>query len=237
MVLALSLATGCRIGALALLDTADLDLDPTTIVGARDCGPTLTIRAEEGRKMNAKARREGADLVLPLNQLAVGLLREALALRADRGGTGSNLFQARFGQLVSADVTRAWLTLVQQGKAPGDATAHDLRRSMRSHLGELDHPGSWEDEERLLGHKVGNAVAHYHGSFPPAAGAKGKSPRIRTLPPCGGIKLAKVAEADRIPPAGEIDRQVRLGPAHFPTNFRRIPISASASAGVRRISP
>ena len=28
---------------------------------------------------------------------------------------------------------------------------------MRTHLGELDHGGTWEDEERLIGHAVGSA--------------------------------------------------------------------------------
>ena len=85
LVMALSLATGARIGALALIDEADLDLHPEPVVGARDSGPTFRIRAAEGRKVNAKDRREGADLVLPLSPLAVRLFETALAIRRGLG--------------------------------------------------------------------------------------------------------------------------------------------------------
>ena len=157
LVMALSLATGARIGALALIDETDLDLHPEPVVGARNSGPTFRIRAAEGRKVNAKDRREGADLVLPLSPLAVRLFETALAIRR---GSGPHVFEARGGApLVSGGVTREWGKLVASGLAPRGATAHDLRRSMRTHLGELDHVGTWEDEERLLGHKLGGAVA------------------------------------------------------------------------------
>ncbi len=156
LVMALSLVTGARIGALALLDEADLELDPEPVVGARDSGPTFRIRAAEGRKATARDRREGADIVLPLSDLAVRLFRAALAIRR---GAGPHVFEARGGKpLASGGVTREWGKLVKAGFAPRDATAHDLRRTMRTHLGELDHGGADADEERLIGHRVGGAV-------------------------------------------------------------------------------
>jgi integrase len=45
LALMLSLATGLRIGAIALCRVADLYLDPEHVVGARDCGPTLRLPA------------------------------------------------------------------------------------------------------------------------------------------------------------------------------------------------
>ena len=56
LVLALSLATGARIGALALIEERDLDLDPLPVVGGRDSGPTFAIRARRRQKVE----REGA---------------------------------------------------------------------------------------------------------------------------------------------------------------------------------
>jgi integrase len=187
-VMALSLLTGARVGALALLDEADLDLDPEPVVGTRDSGPTFTIRAAEGRKVTARDRREGADLVLPLAPMAVDLLREALAVRR----SGSAVFEQRGGKpLVPGGVTRAWGKLVADGLAPADATAHDLRRSMRTHLGELDHGGDWGDEERLLGHKLGGAVAQAYDRGRRLA-------RLRPLADAWGARLAQIVAA---PPA------------------------------------
>jgi integrase len=190
LVLALSLVTGARIGAIALLDERDLDLDPEPVVGARDSGPTFTIRAAEGRKATARDRREGADVVLPLAPLAVELFREALAIR--RGG-GPRVFEQRGGKpLASGGVTRQWAALAGLGLAPPAATAHDLRRSMRSHLGEIDHGGDWADEERLLGHKLGGAVAQTYDRGRRLA-------RLRPLANAWGKRLEAIVSA---PPAG-----------------------------------
>ncbi len=89
LVLMISLATGLRIGALALTRMADLCVDPEPIVGARDNGPWLRVPAEDGRKVSAKERREGAELVVPLSAFAVSLFREALALRRGSVRTSS----------------------------------------------------------------------------------------------------------------------------------------------------
>jgi integrase len=149
----LSLATGLRIGAVALTRVADLDLDPEPIVRARDNGPTIRIPAAEGRKASARERREGADLVLPLSPFAVSLWREALTL--SRQGA-EHVFSGTKGRPLSTNtVSKAWRILA----TPADTVAHDLRRSMRTHLGDMDHGGTYEDEERLLRHSVGSAVA------------------------------------------------------------------------------
>ena len=90
LVLMLSLATGLRIGAIALTRMADLCIDPEPVVGARDNGPWLRVPAVDGTKFNAKERREGAELVVPLSGFAVALFREALALRP---GAGEYVFE------------------------------------------------------------------------------------------------------------------------------------------------
>lgn len=159
MVLMISLATGLRVGAIALCRVADLDLDPEPVVGARDHGPTIRIPAEDGRKATAKARREGSDLILPLSGMAVALFREALALRRDPASP--HVFDGLKGKpLLPATASAALRGLRKVSDAvPPDIRAHDMRRTMRSLLGEIDHGGAFEDEERLLGHVVGGSVA------------------------------------------------------------------------------
>ena len=61
LVLMISLATGLRIGALALTRMADLYLDPEPIVGARDNGPWLRVPAEDGRNAGLRDRRQAED--------------------------------------------------------------------------------------------------------------------------------------------------------------------------------
>ncbi len=92
-------------------------------------------------------------------------------------------------------MTRAWGALVKRKAAPSDATAHDLRRSMRTHLGELDHGGSYEDEERLMGHAVGS---RWRGPMIAAGGLA----RLRPLCDAWGARLAAIvgpATADVLP--------------------------------------
>lgn len=190
LVLALSLVTGLRIGALALTRIADLDLDPEPIVGARDNGPTIRIPAEDGRKATARQRREGADLVLPLSPLAVALFREALAL--PRGADREHVFPGHRGKALSVNtVSLAWAGLVQAGAAPAGTVAHDLRRTMRTGLGEIDHGGAYEDEERLIGHSVGSGVGKVYD--------RGRRlGRLRPLADAWGSRLAQIVSA---PPA------------------------------------
>ena len=178
LVLMLSLATGLRIGAIALTRVADLDLDPTPIVGARDNGPTIRIPAADGRKASARDRREGADLILPLSPLAVSLWREALAL----GRGGDHAFRGTKDRPLSQNtVSKAWRLL----DMPADSVAHDLRRTMRTHLGDMDHGGSYEDEERLLGHAIGNSVARAYDRGRRLA-------RLRPLADAWGTRLEQI---------------------------------------------
>ena len=139
-------------------------------------------RGPEGKREGTPRRgRRGAAAV----EFAVGLLRQALAIRR---GAGPHVFEARLGPLVSGDVTRAWGALVKRRAAPSDATPHDLRRSMRTHLGELDHGGSYEDEERLMGHAVGAAVAQAYDRGRRLA-------KLRPLADTWGERLAAIVGA------------------------------------------
>ncbi|MEJ8573473.1 tyrosine-type recombinase/integrase [Microbaculum marinum] len=187
LVLMLSLVTGLRIGAIALTRVRDLDLDPVPLVGARDNGPTIRIPAEDGRKMTAKDRREGSDLVLPLSPLAARLFREAMTQ-----GDGEHVFPGKpSGTPLSPNtVSRAWRTLADAkgSPVPSDATAHDLRRTMRTHLGEIDHGGAYEDEERLIGHRVGGTVARTYDRGRRLA-------RLRPLADAWGTKLEAIVTA------------------------------------------
>ena len=62
---------------------------------------------------------------------------------------------------------------------------------MRTRLGELDHGGSYEDEERLLGHTIGGAVAQAYDRGRRLA-------RLRPLADAWGARLAAIVGA---PPA------------------------------------
>ena len=59
---------------------------------------------------------------------------------------------------------------------------------MRTHLGELDHGGSYEDEERLLGHTVGGAVAQAYDRGRRLA-------RLRPLADAWGARLEAIVGA------------------------------------------
>ena len=79
-------------------------------------------------------------MILPLSPLAVSLFRQALAIR--RATTGPHVFETR---QAAAAGRRRDEDLGHAGEAragPADAIAHDLRRSMRTDLGELDHGGA-----------------------------------------------------------------------------------------------
>jgi integrase len=185
LVLMLSLATGLRIGAIALTRVADLDLDPEPIVGARDHGPTIRIPAEDGRKASARDRRQGADLILPLSPFAVSLWREAIAL----GRGEAHVFRGTKGRPLSVNtISKAWRLL----DMPPDTVAHDLRRTMRTHLGDMDHGGTFEDEERLLGHVVGSAVARAYDRGRRLA-------RLRPLADAWGRRLAEMVSRPAAP--------------------------------------
>jgi len=188
LVLMLSLATGLRIGAIALTRVADLDLDPERIVGARDHGPTIRIQAKDGTKATARERREGADILLPLSSFAVGLWREALALRTREDDF---VFEGKSAgeHLATGTVSKAWTAI----PVPADTVAHDLRRTMRTHLGDMDHGGTFEDEERLIGHSVGTAVQRTYDRGRKLA-------RLRPLADAWGARLSAIVGAPAAQP-------------------------------------
>ena len=63
---------------------------------------------------------------------------------------------------------------------------------MRTHLGELDHPGSHEDEERLIGHAVGSVVARVYDRGRRLA-------RLRPLAEAWGQRLEAIVSRPRAP--------------------------------------
>ena len=65
---------------------------------------------------------------------------------------------------------------------------------MRTHLGELDHAGTWEDEERLLGHKLGGAVAQAYDRGRRLA-------RLRPLADAWGARLEQIVSGPAAPVA------------------------------------
>ena len=151
LALKISLATGQRIGAVAMAREPDLDLDGTDDPELTDAGPRWLIRGEPG----AKAKR---DRFLPLSPLAVALFREALALPGRR--TGGYVFRGKAAGscLTQQSISRAWGMLREAEKVPADTTAHDLRRSARSIWPELKHGQPAEVLERVMGHAVGSKV-------------------------------------------------------------------------------
>jgi integrase len=129
-------------------------------------------------------------VVLPLSPLAVRLFKAALALRR---GDGPFVFEGKRPDtpLEPATASRAWAHLAAAGAVPADTTAHDMRRTMRTMLGEIDHPGSFEDEERLLGHSIGSAVSRAYDRGRRLA-------RLRPLADAWGTRLEAIVSG---PPA------------------------------------
>ena len=160
LVLMISLATGLRIGAIALTRMADLCVDPEPVVGARDNGPWLRVPAVDGAKFSAKERREGAELVVPLSAFSVALFREALALRR---GAGAYVFEGHRRQAAGAEHGKPGVA--QAGRCGGlaDPGRHGRPRSAAHRCGRTSASstigGVYEDEERLIGHAVGSVVA------------------------------------------------------------------------------
>jgi integrase len=178
LVMALSLVTGLRLGALAGLRVDDLNLDPAQVGGLADNGPTMTIRATDGAKFTAKERRSGVELVLPLSPLAVGLFRQALEVG---GGQNGWVFPGNARNHVAVGtISRAWGEL---GLVPG-TTTHDLRRSARTGMDDLDE-ASHELAEALIGHKIGSTTArtYSHGK---------KLARLRPLADAWGRRLMSI---------------------------------------------
>ena len=143
LALKLSLATGQRIGAVAMALETDVELDGSDDPELADAGPTWLIRGESG----AKAKR---DRLLPLSPLAVTLFSEALALPGREPGGAVFRGKSSGSHLTQPSISRPWGMLRRAGKAPNDTTPHDLRRTAQKHLARV--------EARSAG---GNLGAHF----------------------------------------------------------------------------
>lgn len=155
LLLKLSLATGQRIGAVALAREADLDLDGQDDPDLADAGPRWTIRGVAGAKADH-------DRVLPLSPLAVELFRQALGLPGRQDGR--HVFRGKKADagLTQASISRAWATLRKADKVPAGTTAHDLRRTARTWWPDLSHGQEERVLERILGHAVGTKVSRVY---------------------------------------------------------------------------
>jgi integrase len=150
LALRISLATGARIGAVALADEDELDLTGR-VAPDGDTGPLWRVPGIAGRKIRNVQ-------VMPLSTLAVGLWGDALAWPGRNHGdpvfpgrgTGQSLHPGSFAT--------QWADWVKAEILPPDCTPHDLRRTARSWWSNLDHGQSRDAMERLLGHAVGGKV-------------------------------------------------------------------------------
>lgn len=193
-ILAISLATGMRIGAVAQARLEEVDTDPPVIVGARDNGPTWRIPARDGTKARLRARVRGESLVVPLSPLSARLFREAIAARRESRRDSVFVFPSPStrrgdGPVSANSISGAWARLRVLGLAPDDTVAHDLRRTMRTELGDLDHPGGWHDEEQLIGHSVGGSVTRRYDRGRRLA-------RLRALADAWGERLEAIVSAE-----------------------------------------
>lgn len=155
LLLKLSLATGQRIGAVALAREPDLDLDGQDDPDLADAGARWTIRGVAG----AKAEH---DRVLPLSPLAVGLFRQALALPGRQAGGPVFRGKKAGAALSQPSISRAWARLREAGKVPAGTTPHDLRRTARTWWPDLNHGQEERILERILGHAVGTKVSRVY---------------------------------------------------------------------------
>ena len=176
-----------RIGALALTRVADLDLDPERVVGARDHGPTIRIPAEEGRKMSAAERREGADLVLPLSRLAVMLFRRAL----DECSDGMHVFEGG-GRRARAEHSLSGMGAA--GRRKGRAGRHRRSRSAAHHA---DRARRARPQRRLRRRGARWSVTRSATRLPAHTIEVVGSPRLRPLANAWGERLEAIVK----PPA------------------------------------
>jgi integrase len=150
LALRISLATGARIGAVALAHEDELDLEGR-VAPDGDTGPLWRVPGAPGRKA-----RIGQ--VMPLSALAVSLWGRALAWPGRN--PGGPVFPGRGTRrsLHPASFSTQWATWVRAGTLPPDCTPHDLRRTARSWWSNLATGVSTHAMERLLGHAVGGKI-------------------------------------------------------------------------------
>ena len=155
LLLKLSLATGQRIGTVALAREPDLDLDGQDDPDLADSGPRWLIRGQAGVKA-------AHDRVLPLSPLAVELFRQALALPGRQAG--GHVFRGKkaAAALSQPSISRAWAKLRLAERVRAGTTPHDLRRTARTWWPDLAHGQEERIFERILGHAVGTKVSRVY---------------------------------------------------------------------------
>ena len=154
ILLRLVLLTGQRRTEVAGMRRGELDLDAGlwTLPGNR----VVKGKLAHGRTKN------GREHVVPLAGRAITLVREAIAL----AGESEFVFpsprdQARAGHIHGEAVSKAMRRLRGTVLEADDITAHDLRRTLRTFLGEHDVPD--EVADRVLNHtRPGVGNQHYN---------------------------------------------------------------------------
>jgi integrase len=154
ILLRLVLLTGQRRTEVAGMHRDELDLDAGlwTLPGNRVVKGKLT----HGRTKN------GREHVVPLTGSAITLVREAIALAGDSEFVfPSPRDEARAGHIHGEAVSKAMRRLRGTVLEANDITAHDLRRTLRTFLGEHDVPD--EVADRVLNHtRPGVGNQHYN---------------------------------------------------------------------------
>jgi integrase len=150
LVLQISLATGARIGAVALAAEGELELDGKLDADS-DGRAVWRIPGTVGRKASDTQ-------VLPLSPLAVALWRRALTWPGRNRGDPVFPGRGTARPLSANSVSAAWRMWRKAGLLPADASAHDLRRTARSFWSGLKHGQDRDTLERLLGHAVGGKM-------------------------------------------------------------------------------
>ncbi|WP_242352400.1 site-specific integrase [Anaeromyxobacter sp. SG64] len=158
--LRLLLLTGVRSGELLRAKWAEVDLDAAAW--------TIPVA---NQKLTKDQARKAKPFVIPLPSTTVGLLRELQKIaekHKDAAGKPSPWVvasgQSHDGGYTDKALGRAMRRMFK-GEAPrlklpgGEATPHDLRRTMRTHLGKLRVP--LHIVERCLNHSLGRIVQTY----------------------------------------------------------------------------
>lgn len=154
ILLRLILLTGQRRTEVAGMHRDELDLEAAlwTLPGNR----IVKGKLAHGRTKN------GREHVVPLSGSAITLIREAIALAGDSEFVfPSPRDQARAGHIHGEAVSKAMRRLRGTVLEADDITAHDLRRTLRTFLGEHDVPD--EVADRVLNHtRPGVGNQHYN---------------------------------------------------------------------------
>ena len=185
--LRLILLTGQRRTEVAGMRRDELDLDAGlwTLPGNR----IVKGKLAHGRTKN------GREHVVPLSACATTLIREAIALAGDSEFVfPSPRDEARAGHIHGEAVSKAMRRLRGTVLEADDITAHDLRRTLRTFLGEHDVPD--EVADRVLNHtRPGVGNQHYNHAR--------MQPQVRTALERWATHVERLVA---IPASGEVAR-------------------------------